>query len=148
MVPTDKVESHHTVHPDLTQHTHVHTDRYICTYMHTQAPLIASSGFPLRSFSQPLHILFGSLLQLTASYSSKTPLSHLRDPHASPPPRLSPSVCRRSFGLSCSGAPSHTRALTTGRVTAWPSGRQSRGWQTGLFLRAQQQQGWKDRRVL
>ena len=37
-----------------------------------------------------------------------------------------------------------TQALTTGRVTAWPSRRQSRGWHTGPFLPAPQQESWKD----
>ena len=61
------------------------------------------------------------------------------------PPRFSPSPCPRSSRLSW--AASQTQALTTGKVTASPSGRQWSDWHTGSFWRAQQQ-SWGEGRCV
>lgn len=130
-------------HPGMLDLAHAHAEPR--PRMRTQV-LFWTSLAP--NLVQLPHPVFGSTMQLSSLLYPKTPVPCLRDPpRARLPaglPRLSPSPFHRHSRLRCSGTPSQTQALTTGRVTAWPSGRQSRDWHTGSFLHALQQESWKD----
>ena len=130
--------------PLSTQHTQ---PTCVHTHTHTQPSFLL-----LDSLYDPQLSLYTLSLALHHSPQFPTPQDSSDLPERPPcitSPMLSPSPSLGNLGLGCSQAPSHSQALTTGRVTVWPSGRQSRGWQTRLlFLCAQQQQSWKDGWVL